>query len=146
MFTSGKEDQDADGGAPGASQGVDSFSRSLQDRVILRSSFTEFRATAEKPAFRHDDLMIVYVGEDGAVRADYFDNEGHIIRYTETVTAPNRVSFTSASQPGAPRFRLSYELAADGILHGEFAMTQPGQADEFHPYASWESHKVEAGK
>jgi len=130
------------GGAPGSSQGIDSFTRGLQDRVILRSSFTEFPATAEKAAFRHDDLTIIYVDEGGAVRAEYFDNEGHIIRYTETVAAPDRVSFTSAAQPGAPRFRLSYNLASDGVLHGEFAMAPPGQPDSFAPYLSWESRRV----
>jgi len=130
------------GGKPGEAAGSAAFTRDLQGRVIIRTSYAEYAASAQAPASRHDDLMVIYAGEGGGIRADYYDNEGHVIRYAGTVTGPGQVSFVSEIVNGAPRFRLSYKLGSNGILKGEFAMAPPGEPEAFAPYLVWESRKA----
>ncbi len=62
--------------ALGAGSGKASFACGLQDRVILRTSYALYPASAAAAA-RHDDLMVICVDDGRAVRADYYDNEGH---------------------------------------------------------------------
>jgi hypothetical protein len=45
------------------------------------------------------------------------------------------VTFTSAAQPGAPTFKLAYELTAPGVLSVSFMMAPPGGAP-FQPIAT----------
>jgi hypothetical protein len=134
-------------GKPGEAVGSATFARGLQDRVIIRTSYAEYPASAQAPASRHDDLMVIYASEGaGGIRADYYDNEGHVIRYAGTVAGPGEVSFVSEIASGAPRFRLSYKLGSDGILRGEFAMAPPGKPEAFARYLAWESLKRETEK
>ena len=59
------------GGKPGqATAGGFSFSFELQGKVLIRRSFSEYAATAERPGFRHDDLMIVYQDPDAKSVSD----------------------------------------------------------------------------
>jgi hypothetical protein len=129
-------------GQPGAASGRTVFSRSLQERVIVRTSYAEYPASGDKPASRHDDLMVVYAAADGVVRADYYDNEGHTIRYSVTSPAAGQAVFVSELVAGEPRYRLSYELEPSGLLKGEFAIAAPGATDDFKVYLSWESRKT----
>ena len=122
-------------GKPGEGKGTAVFSRSLQDRVILRTSFAQY------PAARHDDLMIIYVAQ-GALRADYHDSEGHVIRYAVTSPAPGQAVFVSDPATGAPRFRLTYKLQSADVLKGEFEIAPPNAPDTFKPYLNWESRKA----
>jgi hypothetical protein len=129
-------------GSPGEATGSATFTRGLQDRVIIRTSYAEYPATATAPASRHDDLVVIYAGEGDGVRADYYDNEGHVIRYVVATPAPGEASFVSEVVSGAPRFRLNYKLGADGLLKGEFAIASPGEPETFSPYLVWESRKA----
>lgn len=71
------------GGQPGqASAGGFSFEFDLQGRVLVRRNYSEYPATAAKPPFRHDDLMVIYQEPQKGTRAEYFDNEGHVIHYS----------------------------------------------------------------
>jgi hypothetical protein len=133
-------------GKPGEAVGSATFARGLQDRVIIRSSYADYPASAQAPAWRHDDLMVIYASEGAGIRADYYDNEGHVIRYAVAVAGPGEVSFVSEIASGAPRFRLSYKLGSDGILKGEFAMAPPGKPEAFARYLAWESLKRETEK
>lgn len=47
-------------GAPGEGTGGFSFSYDLQNTVLVRKNFANYPATKDRPAFTHDDLMIVY--------------------------------------------------------------------------------------
>ena len=47
-------------GGPGQGTGDFSFTPDLQNSVLVRKSFAEYPPANGKPAFRHDDLMIVY--------------------------------------------------------------------------------------
>jgi hypothetical protein len=130
------------GGAPGQGSGETSFAPGLQGRVIVRTNVAIIAATDKAPASRHDDLMVVYADDGGAVRADYYDNEGHVIRYAVTVPGPGRAVFTSDAAPGVPRYRLAYEAAPDGVVKGSFSMAPPGKPDAFSPYLTWEMRRA----
>lgn len=132
-------------GQPGAAAGSAVFSRDLQDGVIIRRSFAEYPAAADRPVSRHDDLMVIHADADGAVRADYYDNEGHVIRYAVTVPAAGQAEFLSEPAAGQPRFRLSYVLRDGGTLDGAFAIAPPNAPEgpgAFRPYLSWSSVKA----
>lgn len=126
---------DSSGGATGAF----SFSSGVQEHVIVRTNYSISRAADAKPSSRHDDLMVIY-DEAGTVRADYFDNEGHVIRYVVQPKARS-VAFVSEIKPSEPRYRLTYDLGADGILNGRFEVAAPGKPDAFTQYLAWKARK-----
>jgi len=129
------------GGTPGEASGEFTFAVQLQGRVIVRTNSADYPAAAGKPAYRHDDLMILYAGDGGALRADYYDSEGHVIRYAAAATPDGGLTFTSEAAAGAPRFRLSYSVEADGRLKGAFAIAPPGKAEAFAPYLAWTARR-----
>jgi hypothetical protein len=129
-------------GTPGQGNGGTSFATGLQDRVIVRTNFAVIAATDKTPASRHDDLMIIYVDEQRVVRADYYDNEGHVIRYVVEASADGRAVFTSDASAAGPRYRLTYEAASGGSVKGAFLLAPPGKPDAFEPYLSWEMRRA----
>jgi len=128
-------------GQPGSAVGAAVFDWGLQGRIILRTSYAEYPPGGGKPGSRHDDLMVIYVSPVGA-KADYYDSEGHVIRYNVSSPAPDEAVFLSQPAAGEPTFRLSYKLASADSLDGEFAIAAPGTQQAFKPYLSWQSHKV----
>jgi hypothetical protein len=124
---------------PSGATGGFTFSWSVQDRVIVRTNYANYPAGDGKPASRHDDLMVIYVDAD-VVRADYFDNEGHVIRYVADAK-PDQVVFLGDVKPSEPRFRLLYRRGSDGLLYGRFDVAPPGKPDAFAPYLSWTARK-----
>jgi len=127
-------------GRPGSGAGTAVFSLSLQDRVIVRTSYAEYPATGGKPASRHDDLMVIYASPAG-VRADYYDSEGHVIRYNVRSPTPGQAVFLSEPAAGEPTYRLTYKLASNDALDGEFEIAAPG-TEIFKSYLSWHSSRV----
>ena len=80
-----------------------------------------------KPAFRHDDLLIVYREVTAAaIRAIYFDNEGHVIRYNVEAAA-NQAVFTSEGSRNEPRYRMTYRAAGPNQLGFRFEIAEPGK-------------------
>jgi len=132
-------------GEAGGSAGTATFAAGLQGRVLVRTSYAEYPATSSRPASRHDDLLIVYAAENGALRADYYDNEGHVIRYAVQAPSPGQALFVSDASPGNPRYRLQYVLAPGGVLHGRFEIAPPGKPEAFSPYLVWESRRTAPG-
>jgi hypothetical protein len=124
------------GGAPGAGGGEFSFKPDLGDQIIVRKNHTEYPAAEGRPAAIHDDLMIAYQDDSSrAVHAIYFDNEGHVINYAvESSPDGKTVTFLSDPQPGAPRFRLTYEMKANGEVSIIFSIAPPGKAESFKTY------------
>jgi hypothetical protein len=89
---------------------------------------------------QHRDLLYIYPeGPAGAFQAIYFDNEGHVIRYSVTTPRPDTAVFLSDPAPPGPQFRLSYELA-EGVMTGRFALRQAGQT-EFRSYLEWSGRR-----
>src|ERR1700730_7075659 len=50
------------------------FAPSVQDRVIVRTNYSNTPPGDGKPGSRHDDLMVIYLVA-GVIRAEYFDSE-----------------------------------------------------------------------
>lgn len=125
---------------PPGETGSFTFKPAVQDRIIVRTNEAHYAATKERPASRHDDLLVIYV-ENGSIKADYFDSENHVIRYAVQASRSNHAVFVSDPSPGEPRYRLSYTAGADGILLGAFEIAQPGTPDTFKPYLSWKARK-----
>jgi hypothetical protein len=126
------------GGKPGqATAGGFSFAFELQGKILVRRSFSEYAATAQRPALRHDDLMIVYEDSDGkGLHALYFDSEGHTIQYSVALSADMRtLTFISDASQSAPRYRfIFYRQAKDDALNFEFDIAPPGKPEAFSKY------------
>lgn len=118
------------------------FTLQLQSKIIVRTNYADYAATNERPAFRHEDLMVIYLGTGQGLHADYYDSEGHVIRYDGKITAKNRVVLSSLPTASSPGFRLSYYLDQDGRLNGSFEIAQPDQPDSFTPYLAWSAIKT----
>jgi hypothetical protein len=127
------------GDQAGATGGF-TFAPAAQDRVIVRTNYSNTPASGGKPASRHDDLMVIYV-EAGIVKADYFDSESHVIRYVGSAQ-PGEVVFVSEARPSEPRYRLTYTRASATTLNGKFEVAPPGRPDSFSPYLSWTARKI----
>jgi len=124
------------GGQPGqASSGGFTFDFDLESKVLIRRNYSEYPATASKPASRHEDLMMIYQEPGKGTRAVYFDNEGHVIYYSASLSNDNKtITFLSDAVPTTPRFRLIYSLRKDGSLGIEFDVAPPGKPDSFSKY------------
>jgi hypothetical protein len=132
-------------GEPGQGSGSFSFYPDLQGRVVVRKNHAAYPATKERAAFAHDDLMIVYreTPETG-LRAIYFDNEGHVIRYDVECSADGaRFVFLSAPEASAPRYRLTYQRVDPRRMKIKFEIAPPGHPDQFATYIEAAAHRPE---
>jgi hypothetical protein len=130
---------EAVGEGTGATGGF-TFAPAVQDRVILRTNYSNTPASVDKPASRHDDLMTIYV-DAGIVKADYIDSEGHVIRYAAQ-TRDGEVRFVSEIKPSEPRYRLTYTKKSADTIDGKFEIAPPGTPEAFAPYLAWTARKV----
>jgi hypothetical protein len=124
------------GGGPGQGSGTFTFIPELQGAVLVRHNYSQYPATKDKPAYRHDDLMIIYPDPSSKkTRADYWDNEGHVIHYAVEFTDGARkvVMVSEAGQPG-PRYRLTYLKTGDNDLKLAFEIAPPDAPDKFKTY------------
>lgn len=69
----------------------------------------------------HEDLMVI--SHDGA---DYWDNEGHVIRYTVTADGKSAVFLSKEDAPG-PRYRLTYVSTGADTVSIKFEIAPPGK-------------------
>lgn len=123
------------GGQPGEGSGGFRFDLDLQGQILVRRNFAEYPAIAEKPAYRHDDLMIIYRDSQNGFRATYWDNEGHIITYTaEFSQDKNILTFLGDTVPTTVRFRFTYNKVNDHVMGIKFEIAPPGRPEEFAPY------------
>jgi hypothetical protein len=124
----------AGGGGPGQGSGGFTFTPELQGAVLVRHNYAQYPATKDKPAYRHDDLMVIYRDASGKkTRADYWDNEGHIIHYVVEFTDHKLMMVSDAGQPG-PRCRLTYVKTGDNDLRLTFEIAPPEAPDKFKTY------------
>ncbi len=122
-------------GAPGkASAGGCSFATDLQGKVIVRKNHSEYPAANGRPASVHDDLMIIF-HRGSAVRAAYYDSEGHEINYAVAYNAADKSwTFVSDRTSGAPRFRLIYTQSSASELKLKFETAPPDSPEAFKTY------------
>lgn len=126
------------GGEPGEGSGGFTFTMDLQSRVIVRTNYATYPEMAERPAFRHDDLMVIYTDPHAEqLCAIYFDSEGHVISYAvEQSHDSEAVRFTSEAISGSPRYRLTYTPTGPDNLTLTFEVAPPDQPDDFAVYIS----------
>ncbi len=123
-------------GAPGEAVGGTSFAFDLDKEILVRKNWAKYPPKpGEKTGLSHQDLVIIYRSPgESSFRAIYFDNEGHVINYLVTFPQkPDAVVFETDPAQKGPRFRLTYELGADGPLKNVFLIAAPGE--EFKVYA-----------
>lgn len=114
-------------GQPGSGSGSFSLLPDLQGKVLVRKSFAEYPAANGRPATRHDDLMVIYRHpESGALRAMYYDSEGHVIAYM-VKAVEGGVAFVSDSPPDQTRYRLTYLTASKDRTRIKFEIAPPGK-------------------
>ena len=111
----------------------------LAGRVLVRKNWAEYAQTKDRPASRHDDLMVVFKDGTGT-RADYYDNEGHVIRYAVSVPTAGTFVFLSDAKEGQPRFRLTQAIDTAGAMSIKFEIAPPN-ANDFKPYITASAHK-----
>jgi hypothetical protein len=139
-FLEGTWDAKAQGNGGAVANGYYAFRLELGNHVLARHSY---EANCKGPAdfnCEHGDLLYVYADPPGqALKAIFFDNEGHVIHYDVSTPGPATAVFMSdASLPG-PQFRLTYTLKVS-ILSGKFQMHMPGQT-EWRSYLEWSGAK-----
>lgn len=129
------------GSAGATSSGTYTFKRQLGDHILVRSSHSSACKGPETFDCEHRDLLYVFEDSPGqALKAIYFDNEGHVIHYdVSTPTATSAIFLSEASRPG-PQFRLVYDLK-DGTMAGKFQMRTLGQT-EWKSYLEWSGSRV----
>jgi hypothetical protein len=122
-------------GKPGDGSGEFSLRFDLDQKILIRRNRAQLAPTAKQLAGAvHEDLMIIYRQPgNGAFRADYFDNEGHVIHYAISLAEHSAV-FESDEPGDAMRFKLTYDLKSDGLLSIDFAVGGPGKP--FQSYVS----------
>jgi hypothetical protein len=126
----------------GTSRGTSVISPEVGGGALVRRDHTELRDAAGKPTGGFDIIMMIYP-EGGTLHADYFDGQ-HVIHYTNAEIIPGRsVVFTSSAPPGAPRFRLTYQVTGPQVVAINFSMAPPGQ-DAFQPIAVGHMHPLDA--
>ena len=81
--------------------------------------------------------MVIY-HQDNRLRADFYDSEGHVIRYAITAPADGHAVFVSDRIDGQPRYRLTYKLVGS-TLKGRFEIAPPNAPDVFKTYLEWDS-------
>ncbi len=118
------------GGSTLQGAGGFSFKPEAGGQVIVRRNVADYPAQNGKPAFRHEDLMVI----DG-LTARYWDSEGQTIHYALAEPEPGVVVFLSDDAAG-PRFRLTYRRTSMG-LNGSFEIAPPDHRDQFRPYLTW---------
>jgi hypothetical protein len=122
-------------GAPGEAVGGTSFAFDLDKKILVRKNWAKYPPKpGEKTGWSHQDLVIIYRSPgESSFRAIYFDNEDHVINYLVSFPQkPDAVAFETDPAQKGPRFRLTYELGADGALKNVFLMAAPGE--EFKVY------------
>jgi hypothetical protein len=132
------------GGQPGQGTGMSSFRPELNGTVLVRKVHLEYQATKERAAFAHDDLLYVYHDpQDDALRAIFFDGEGHVIRYVVSM-APggNSVEFLSDAAPAGTRCRMTYSRAGADSVTEKFEIAPPGKPNDFATYVEFNAKRV----
>jgi hypothetical protein len=122
-------------GVPGqASKGGFTLTPDLDGKILLRKNHAEYPAANGRPAFSHDDLMIVY--HDGtSTKAFYDDNEGHVIHYNVTVSDDKKqIIFVSETGAQGPQYRLTYRDLHAGAVKVLFEIAPPDKPGQFIRY------------
>lgn len=141
-FLEGSWEAKTEAGSAGAkASGTYTFKRELGNHLLARISNSSGCTGPESFDCEHRDLL--YIFEDGAaLKAIYFDNEGHVIHYDVSIPTPSIAIFLSESSRPGPQFRLVYELKGE-VMTGKFQMRAPGQS-EWKSYLEWSGARTKS--
>jgi hypothetical protein len=131
-------------GEPGSStDGGETWRLALDGEILVREGWCEFPESPQRPAYRHEDLLVVFVDSDRELRGIFWDNEGHLIRYREVHADPDGKGVGLVSDPSSPGPRqwLKYRFEEPDHFSAEFSLHPPG-APGFVPYLRWSSVRV----
>jgi hypothetical protein len=121
-------------GTPDKGSGGFTLAPDLGGKVLVRRNRAEYPAANGRPAAVHEDLMVITPAAAGkAAQATYWDNEGHVIRYTVS-SEGGRLEFLSDVVADQPRFRLSYANVDKTTVALKFEIAPPGKPDSFKTY------------
>jgi len=131
------------GGQPGqVTSGTCTFKPDLNGTVLRRSVHLEYPASKQRAAFAHDDLLYIYRDSaDGALRAIFFDNEDHVIRYTVTV-ASDSIQFLSDAAPSGTRARMTYTRIGPDSVSERFELAPPTKPNQFTTYVEFTAKRT----
>ena len=122
------------GGGPGQGTGGFSFQFDLGEKILVRKNYADYPPANGKPAYHHDDLTILYP-EGGAIKATFFDGEGHVIRYAATASLDGKtLTWLSEAVSGTPRYRFTYEKTGADTLDLKFEIAPPDKPEAFATY------------
>ena len=130
------------GGNPGQATGGFTYSLDLQNTILVRKNYAEYPAIQDRPAFSHNDLMIIY-REGDEFKATYFDNEQHVINYAVSFSKDSSsVIFVSDAASGGPRFRMTNTKQGTDSMKISFEIAPPGQPEAFKRYIEASAHRT----
>jgi hypothetical protein len=125
------------GSSGAASDGKYAFVQELRNHLLARHTVSQ--DSCKGPSTfdcDHSDLLYIYPeGPNQALKAIYFDNEGHVIHYDVSTPSPSSAVFLSDRSLPGPQFRLLYERKGD-TMSGKFQVRIPGQS-EWKSYLEW---------
>ncbi|HEY0785844.1 MAG TPA: hypothetical protein VGD62_08215, partial [Acidobacteriaceae bacterium] len=135
-FLEGTWEAKAQGAGGAQVSGLYTFQSELGGHILARHSSTD--PNCKGPVSfdcEHGDLLYIFEdGPGGALKAIYFDNEGHVIHYDVSTPTATTALFLSEPGPG-PKFRLTYERKG-ALMSGAFQMQAPRQT-EWRSYLEW---------
>lgn len=105
-------------------------------QAMLRTNWASYPAAADRPAQKHEDVLLIYL-EGGEAVALYVDSEGHVIRYALSVEG-GRIVF--ASDGASPRFRLTYGVRGTDRLDVSFEVAASGR--DLAPYVQGRLRRI----
>ena len=140
-FLNGTWEAKARGSGGASAAGTYTFQRELNGHILARHSTKSGCNGPKDFDCEHADIFYVFEEAPGqALKAIYFDNEGHVIHYdVSTPSSATAIFLSESSQPG-PQFRLVYELK-DSAMWGKFQMRMPGQT-EWTSYLEWSGPNI----
>jgi hypothetical protein len=135
-------------GKPEDGSGSFTLEPDLGGKVLVRRNIADLPATKDRPAGKHEDLMVVYREQGGKeFQASYFDNEGHVIQYSVSPLPDKKgLQFLSNADPSGPRFRLTYTAGEEDKAAVKFEIAPPGKPDEFRTYLEGTVRRKKAGE
>ena len=129
-------------GKPGEPVGGFSLLPALDGRILVRKNRADYPAAADKPAYAHKDLMVVYkVPGPDSLRATYWDNEGHQIAYGVRASAGGDTVVFQTVPASGQGFRLSYVKKSEESIDILFDIAPPAHPDAFARYLTASAHR-----
>jgi len=132
-------------GTPGAGSGAASFRFDLGGNVLVRRSSSDTPAADGRPAAHHEDLLVFSPAPSrDQASAVYFDNEGHVIRYSAAWSPDGRVlTMVSVDAADTPRYRLTYTVLTPDRTSVSFEIAPPGST-AYRRYVGGVMHRAPA--